>query len=106
MEFPEQIEQAVLKAYGAPAAAKRGRNPAFPYVPIVNYGPQQQGVHRTRTRQVANRAFATREEAIECARQAIARGVENFRKNLADPRERALREMHGLPRELPTEEAR
>jgi hypothetical protein len=82
------------------AAAKRGRNPKFPYVPIIDYGPQAQGVHRTRTEQIKGRAFQTQEEAIAYAERFLLRRAELLAARLADPRNRALRKAHGLPEEI------
>lgn len=52
------------------SAAKRGRNPAFPYVPVVirNDG----STHNTNTRN----AYASREEAIAYAQRWIDRSLE------------------------------
>jgi hypothetical protein len=82
------------------SAAKRGRNPKFPYVPIIDYGPQAQGVHRTRTEQIKNRAFETREEAVGYAERFLLHRAELLAAKLADPRHRALRKAHGLPEEI------
>lgn len=81
------------------SAAKRGRRPEWPYVPIVVYGPTE-GCPRGYTQQIRARAYATRAEALAAAEQHIARGREALAADLADPRKRALREQHGLPRDL------
>lgn len=86
--------------FGKASAAKRGRNPRFPYVPIIDYGPQEGVVPCTRTEQIRKRAFATREEAIACAQRVIERNIAVHERTLVTPRYRALREQCGLPREL------
>jgi hypothetical protein len=78
------------------SAAKRGRNPAFPYVPVIDYGEQKIGVHRTRTEQIRARAFATREEAVAYAERVIAAREQELTRKLADPRHRALRQQYGV----------
>ncbi|WP_300379572.1 hypothetical protein [Henriciella sp.] len=76
---------------------KAGRRPEWPYVPIIrmrksNYcGPQ--------TQQVRGRAYATREEAVECAERVIERMKADFIAKLLNPRYRALRESVGMPAE-------
>ncbi len=82
------------------SAAKRGRNPKFPWVPIIDYGLQTTGVHRTRTEQLRAKAFANRADAVAYAQRTLDARAEDLRRKLADPRYRALREQHGLPREL------
>lgn len=100
--FADQVAAAVAAApFGRPTAAKRGRNPRFPWVPVVDYGPQDTGVDTTRTWQIPARAFATRNEAVRCAAEYIAAGRDRLERDLQHPRMRALREQHGLPRELP-----
>ncbi len=94
------IDDAVAAArFGRPTAAKRGRDPRWPYVPVVDfrYDDLPHGGHTT---QIRGLAYATREEAVEAARLHIERGREALAADLADPRHRALREHHGLPREL------
>lgn len=86
--------------FGKPSAAKRGRDPRWPYVPVIDYGPQAIGVHATRTRQLPARAFATREEAVAHAAKAIEYTRRLFAAHLADPGHRALRESVGLPAEI------
>ena len=93
-----EVERAVEAAYGhyRPEAVKRGRNPAFPYVPVIRVADLGAG----QTTQIPKRAFATRDEALNCARRQIDAYKSHFRKRVADPRCRALREQWGLPREL------
>jgi hypothetical protein len=78
------------------AAVKRGRNPKFPYVPIIDYGEQKIGVHSTRTEQIIGKAFCTREEAIAYADRVIVAREEELARKLADPRYRALRQQYGI----------
>lgn len=77
------------------SAAKRGRNPAFPYVPVIIY-PERARTHNP----VTGFAFATRQEAIACAQDHLDRLRSTICAQLAEPRHRALREQYGLPREL------
>lgn len=85
-------------AVGTPSAAKRGRSPQWPWVPIIDLSAlQSRGL---KTQQVCGKAFATREEAVAYAERVIASRKAALEKALADPRQRALREAHGLPREL------
>ncbi|MPZ58418.1 MAG: hypothetical protein GEU91_18385 [Rhizobiales bacterium] len=102
----EQVDS-ILRQYpfGRASAAKRGRNPNWPWVPIIDYGKQKVSVHATRTAQIRNRAYRTREEACACARQCIDEATAHLRSHLLDPRYRALREQYGLPRELVEEAA-
>lgn len=91
----EAIEDAVALAdFGRPNAARRGRDPRWPYVPIIT------DTRRGHTNQVLGRAFATRGEALACAEAHIAALRASLRRRLAEPRQRALRAQHGLPREL------
>lgn len=83
--------------FGRPTAARRGRNPAYPWVPIIDHGPQATGVHTTRTVQIPARAFATRDEAVAYAADHIDRVRGALAADLANPRYRALRRAHGLP---------
>lgn len=86
--------------HGTPTAVKRGRNPRFPYVPIVDYGPQSVGMATHRTAEVTGLAFTTRQEAVDAASDHIGQHRASLAVRLAHPRERALREYHGLPRDL------
>lgn len=87
---------------GKASAAKRGRNPRWPYVPIIDYGPQEFGVHAVHTQQIKGKAFATRDEAVAYAQRVIDHQRALLAKHLALPGYRALREQHGLPRECET----
>lgn len=102
----ESIARTIYARTGPTAsAAKRGRNPAYPYVPVLDYGPQATGVTTRRTTQVLRRAFATRDEALAYAARMIDANITSLAAKLADRGQRALREFHGLPRELADLEA-
>ena len=81
--------------FGTASAAKRGSNPAFPYVPII----VRPGGERT-ANPAKGLAFATREEAIAQAQRQIDVQRADLTAKLGERRYRALREQHGLPREL------
>ena len=100
MTINEQIDEVVgTKFFGVASAAKRGRNPKFPYVPVIDHGWQDRGVHRTRTEQILGKAFETRDQAVDYAARVIIGRREELRTRLAKPNLRALRESYGLPRE-------
>lgn len=96
MTTQQNIEDAVAAAeWGKPSAAKRGRNPAFPYVPVV--------VYPARTANLAQgRAYSTREEAVAFCQKHIEHCKQITIARLAEPRNRALREQYGLPRDILT----
>lgn len=100
MDISARIEAVVAaQDYGRPSAVKRGRNPAFPYVPVLVKAPH--GAHASRTENPCQGvAFATREEAVARCEVWIAAARSSLRSRLAEPRHRALREQHGLPREI------
>lgn len=105
-ELEAAIDAVVAKANrGRATAAKRGRNPKFPWVPIIDYGPQREGVHVQRTSQVRGRAYRSREEAVAVAQAQIDRASEVMAAQLRQPTMRAMRSWHGLPRELPAKGA-
>jgi hypothetical protein len=79
--------------FGTASAVKRGRNPAFPYVPIIDHGDRTENPAR-------GNAFKTRAEAVAEAQRCIDARREHLRRTLAEPRMRALREQHGLPRDI------
>jgi hypothetical protein len=103
-ELEERIEAIVAaENFGGASAAKRGRNPKFPYVPVIQLlpdGGQLGGCGSARTIQLRGLAYATREQAIGRAERQILADRRRFRKNLWDPGCRVLRERHGLPCEL------
>lgn len=81
------------------SAVKRGRNPRWPYVPVLVYPPPPSG-GRTTTTQIRGKAFATRAEAVAYAQRYLDQGAAATVRRLCEPRERALREAYGLPREI------
>lgn len=95
----EQIEAAVHTAYGHYKAqtVKRGRNPAFPYVPIYRFADSNGNAQTT---QIKGKAFANRDDAIAYAQRYINALKRTMRDHLQEPRYRALREEFGLPREI------
>lgn len=84
---------------GEASAQKRGRNPVFPYVPVILHQDiRKRG--ETRQEQILKRAFITREEAVIFAQKVIDARVKHFEKQINSIGCRALREQYGLPREL------
>lgn len=82
--------------FGTASAAKRGRNPKLPYVPIIKYPT----VYGQQTEQIRKRAFATREEAVACAQRVIDNRIALHERDLVLPGRRSHRERNGFPREL------
>ena len=76
--------------FGTASSAKRGRNPRFPYVPVIRYT----GRSNVKSHQVRGKAFATAEEATACAERSIAAMRRRHAERLADPRNSALREWY------------
>lgn len=74
--------------FGTPASAKRGRNPRYPFVPIIRYADRS----AIKTRQVTGKAFETAAEAVAYAERSIAAMKRRHAERLAGPRNRALRE--------------
>lgn len=98
-EFDAEVDRAVAAHdFGQPSARKSGRNWRYPYVPIVKWVDD---VGAERTTQRLARAFATRDEAVDYAREHLERCRVELARDLRDPRKRALRQFHGLPREVP-----
>ena len=88
--------------FGKASAAKRGRNPRWPYVPIIELeNHATAGYMQAQTQQVRGRAYATRDEAVACAQRVIDANRESARRRLIEPRFRAFRQQHGLPIEVP-----
>ncbi|SFQ27347.1 hypothetical protein [Amycolatopsis rubida] len=85
--------------FGLASYAKRGRNPRWPYVPIIVHPPQP-GTPRRRTEQVKKRAFASSDEATACAQRVIDARREEHERRLTIPRLRTYREACGYPREI------
>jgi hypothetical protein len=98
MSLETDIQAAAERAdFGEPSARKGGRNPKWPHVPLV---VTTEDTGRQHEQQLKGVAFQTRQEAIDHARKHIENARKNLAKQLADPRMRALREQHGLPREI------
>ncbi|MGV9679090.1 hypothetical protein ACWDSJ_27730 [Nocardia sp. NPDC003482] len=96
--FDERVDHVVAHVdFGAAAAAKRGRNPAYPYVPVVKWDLDGQ----PRTTQLKGLAYKTREEAVARAQRQIDAERAGLARKLRERGYRALRESYGLPRELP-----
>lgn len=90
------VEQVVGEMnFGEPEAVKRGRRAEWPYVPVLRF--HDCGNHQTT--QIKGRAFATREEALECARKHVENLRLHYAKRLRERGCRALRIQHGLPQE-------
>lgn len=87
------LEQIPIEKWGKATAAKRGRNPAWPYVPIIDHTAN---TIKQRTEQIKGKAFKTRDEAIAYAQQVIDARKSQLEKNLAEPRFRALRKQYGI----------
>jgi hypothetical protein len=103
MNAGEMIAEAVAAAdFGKASARKAGRDPRWPYVPIIDWSEQfaREGGFQ-QTEQIRGLAYATREEAVAVAEEHIERGRRTLESQLWQPRYRALRQHHGLPRELP-----
>jgi hypothetical protein len=94
-----ELDRAVIIFMAAclPSARRAGRNPAYPYVPIILL---RDGLHEHK-QQITPHAFQTRREAVDFAGYVLDQLGPSIRHRLQDPRERALRELCGLPRELP-----
>lgn len=78
--------------FGTAKAAKRGRDPRWPFVPIIDYG--------SHTKQIRGRAYAVEADAVACAQRVIDRAVALHEARLFLPGARRLRESCGLPREV------
>jgi hypothetical protein len=103
MTLAVDIERVAAEAdFGQPSARKGGRDPRWPYVPIVKLTTY--GLNAAETSQVRGLAYATREEAVAAAARHIAAQRADLAAKLVEPRHRALRESYGLPREIPTPE--
>jgi len=99
----QDIEQAVAAKsatgyFGEATARKGGRNPRWPYVPVVAYTNPETGLRTTK--QIKGLAYATRAEAVDSAARTIAAEQARVTAQLGQRAYRALRESYGLPREL------
>jgi hypothetical protein len=80
---------------GTPSARKGGRNPKFPYVPVIdNRRPDLP--HGGSTTQIKGLAY----EAVEAASQHIESVRARIARQLGERPFRALRVAHGLPAEI------
>lgn len=99
IDLAARIEQIVAaKDFGQASARKSGRNPAWPYVPVVIH--TDECGRRSVINPVRGLAYATRAEAVERAERSIAFWRADLAEKLANPRHRAQRESYGLPREI------
>jgi hypothetical protein len=91
-------EVAAKVDFGKASANKRGRNPKFPYVPVVIHSyTDRPGTYQS---QILGRAYVTRQEAVAMAEAQIAHLRAKLATDLVNPCQRALREWYGLPREI------
>lgn len=92
--------------FGKASARKSGRDPRWPFVPIIDWSErlEREGGFQ-RTEQVLGLAYETRAEAVAAAQAMIDKRRAAMDADLRDPRKWALREWHGLPRDLPCGEA-
>lgn len=89
----DAVQDVVQKLdFGRATAVKRGRRQEWPYVPVIDHG--------THTEQLRGLAYATRDEAVRRSQAIIDARRFDLAKRLSDPRYRALREYHGLPRDI------
>jgi hypothetical protein len=86
--------------FGKPTAVKRGRNPQYPYVPVIDHGEVKIGRHMTRSEQIKGYAFPSRELAVEHAGKVISARRTSLVARLKEPHLRALRQSYGLPAEI------
>lgn len=84
--------------FGQPSARKTGRRAEWPFVPVLLVTDPSNGVQSQQ--QLKGVAFATRAEAVDYATEHVAQARRALAERLAEPRNRALREQYGLPREL------
>lgn len=89
----EMVEAAISAfPYPKPTAAKRGRNPKWPYVPVLDYGRF--------TKQILGRAYSTRGEAVQAAAAAVAQLKQLDDRKLWRVGSRAMRRQFGLPGDI------
>jgi hypothetical protein len=95
------LEDAIFARRGhlVATARKSGKNPRWPYVPVIAKVGHHIGPSRTEI--VRNRAFETRDEAITYAQRVVDHRNREFAVKLLDPCWRDLREaVFGLPPNL------
>lgn len=85
-------------AFPTPTARKTGRDPRWPYVPVLILPGQPD--ERVVTQQIRGKAFATRDEAVAHAAAVVEAMRLQLAKDLAKPGYRAMRQQYGLPREI------
>lgn len=81
---------------GTATARKTGRDARWPYVPVIAHSDSPRG-HVT---QIRGLAYATRTEAIEAGQAHLDALRAKIAVDLTRPSHRALRQHHGLPREV------
>jgi hypothetical protein len=88
--------------FGTPTAHKRGRNPEWPYVPVIlsNTTAPGGGPGSGQASQIKGVAYATRDDAVAAAARCIEARRASLVRKLGERRNRALREQYGLPEEL------
>lgn len=98
-DLSDQIAAAVAAHFEGhkATAAKRGRNPRYPYVPVISRPSERFG---SSTSQILRRAFEDRAAAVECAERHLEAERRKLTEDLALPNHRAQREHYGLPREI------
>lgn len=94
MNTPAEAAALAVQDY-KPSAAKRGRNPKWPHVPvlIVGGGTSKPGGY---TQQIKGKAFATHEEAVAYAQLHIDNLRTSLEARLAMPNHRALRAQYDV----------
>lgn len=85
---------------GRPSARKSGRDPRWPYVPVLLHDDSHGRPGHTRQEQLLGVAYETRGEAVAYAEGHLVGLRRDLERKLAMPTGRALREQHGLPRDL------
>lgn len=89
----DRIDEVVAaQDFGQASASKRGRNPRWPYVPVIKF-------ETGRTQQLRGLAYATRTEAVDRAQREIDAWRRKMAADLCRPNLRAFREQYGLPRD-------
>lgn len=84
---------------GVATHRKTGRHHQYPYVPVVRH--TEGGLHGYGyDEQLLGRAYPTKDEAVAHAQAAINQRRAHLGGQLGLVNMRALREQHGLPREL------